>query len=457
MSSLSTATDRDIDVVWKAQPRQRFALKAQVDELFFGGAAGGGKSDLLLVDFLRGIEHGANHRGVLFRKTYPELQELIQRSHEIYPRIGEGGAVFSVQNKMWTFPGGSRLRFASLESDQDVHKYQGHQYTWIGWDELTNWATDYAYVYMISRLRSAAGVPTRVRAAGNPGGAGHAWVKARFIDGKEPERIYQDDETNMTRMFVPSKLADNEILMRNDPGYADRLKMLPPHLQRAYLEGDWDIFAGQAFEEWRYEKHVCTPFPLEPGWRKFASMDWGYNKPFSVGWWAIDNDGRYIRYREWYGCVEGERNKGLRMSAKEVAEQSLLMGAAEGVDEMVADPAIWNKMDSTPSIGEVFSDAGWRMERGINDRVSGLQRMHDLMKTTHHDGRPMLQVFSTCHSFIRTIPAMTIDEKRPEDVDTTGEDHIYDESRYALMAPWGRQARVQTFGTVSRVQTYDPL
>jgi hypothetical protein len=448
------------EAVWKAQPRQRVALKSDAFELFYGGAAGGGKSDYLLIDFLNGIEHGSAHRGVLFRRTYPELQELIRRSYEIYPRLGHGGAQFSKSDKIWTFPGGATLRFAQMESDADVHKYQGHQHTWQGWDELTNWPTDYPYVYMLSRLRSAEGIKVRVRAAGNPGGAGHAWVKARFIDGKEPERLYIDEDHGQTKVFIPAKLSDNAILMEADPGYADRLKMLPPHLQRAYLEGDWDIFSGQAFDEWRYDRHVIKPFKLEPHWVRFASMDWGYQKPFSIGWWAITGDGRFIRYREWYGCEATERNKGLKMAAETVARQSFEMSAGEGVDQMVADPAVWSKIDDTPSIAEIFADAGWKMERANNDRRSGLQRMHDLMKTNGHDGLPQLLVFATCTAFIRTIPLMTIDSKKMEDVDTTGEDHVYDEARYAAMSTQSRRAQDTYHSSMkaqSVVEEYAPV
>lgn len=449
------------ETIWQAQPRQRVALKSKAFELFYGGAAGGGKSDFLLIDFLNGVEHGAAHRGILFRRTYPELQELIRRSYEIYPRIGDGSATFNKGDKIWTLPGGATLRFSQMESDSDVHKYQGHQYTWEGWDELTNWPTDYAYVYMISRLRSAEGVPVRVRAAGNPGGVGHAWVKARFIDGKEPEKLYIDEDTGQTKVFVPAKLADNIILMQNDPGYKDRLALLPPHLRRAYLEGDWDIFAGQAFEEWRYEDHVVKPFALDPSWHRFVSLDWGYTKPFSIGWWAVTEEGRFIRYKEWYGCETSERDKGIKKPAVDVAREAWEMSAGDGVDYMVADTAIWNNIDGSPTTAQIFEDAGWRMEKANKDRISGLQRMHDLMQTKGSDGMPQLLVFSTCYAFIRTIPAMTIDEKHPEDVDTRSEDHVYDEARYALMSTQARAAQdkyhVLGASSMSYMDTYTPL
>ena len=209
-------------VVWEPQPRQARALSSDVDELFYGGAAGGGKSDFLLADYLSGVQYGSDHRGILFRRSYPELEELILRSHELYRPLG---ATWNKQERQWTFPTGATLKMRFLSTDMDVYNYQGHQYTWVGWDELTNWASDFCYVYMISRNRSAAGVPCYIRSAGNPGGVGHAWVKRRFIDVCASETIFYDEETERTRVFIPAKLEDNQILVKNDPGYEKRLDM----------------------------------------------------------------------------------------------------------------------------------------------------------------------------------------------------------------------------------------
>lgn len=442
--------------IWKPQTKQKIALASQSFELFFGGARGGGKSDYLLMDFVKGTEFGAAHRGVLFRRTNPELEELFRRSLELYPKLG---AEWKEKNRTWTFPGGSTLKFRFLERDGDVHRYQGHQYTWIGFDELTNWRNDSAYVYMISCARSADGVPVRVRSAGNPGSAGHAWVKGRFIDGREPYRIYTSDETELTQTFVPALLEDNKILDQGDPEYRKRLELLPDHLKRAYLYGDWDIFAGQVFEEWRYDQHVVRPFVIPPSWNRWASLDWGYAKPFSVGWWARSDDGVMIRYREWYGGDKAKRNTGIKMSATEVARKAWELSAVDGVTTLVADPAIWSKIDDTPSIADIFGAAGFTMVKGNNDRISGLQRMHDLMSTTGHDGKPMLRVFTSCLDFIRTIPLLVYDEKKPEDVDTDQEDHAYDEARYGIMYRAGRpeRSRIPRPTAVLKQKSYDPL
>jgi hypothetical protein len=231
------------EIVWKGNPKQELALRCPAFELFFGGARFGGKSDFLLADFLDGVDHGGKHRGILFRKTYSELEEILIRSRDIYGAIG---GQYAETKRTWTFPGGSTLKLRFIERDTDVHHYQGHQYTWIGFDELTNWATDYCYKYMFSCARSPDGLPVRVRSSGNPGSVGHAWVKGRFIDGVTPYHLFKDPYTGLTRTFIPSRLEDNEYA-RNDPDYELRLKNLPPHLYRAHRFGDWDVFIGQAF------------------------------------------------------------------------------------------------------------------------------------------------------------------------------------------------------------------
>lgn len=420
---------------WIPQPKQALALACPAFELFYGGAAGGGKSDYLLIDFLQGVQFGSKHRGILFRRSYPELEELILRSKELYIPIG---ATYSESKKTWTFSGGSTIKLRFLESDNDVHKYQGQQFTWIGFDELTNWPTDYVYMYMFSRARTPHAIPVRIRAASNPGGVGHAWVKRRFIEPTSPGNIYNDPVTKLTRCFIPAKLEDNPALMRNDPEYVQRLESLPPHLFRAYRHGDWDIFAGQIFEEFNRDVHVCKPFALDPAWFRYCSMDWGYYRPYSIGWWAVqplqDNLFRLIRYREMYGCEPGRPNTGLKRGAKDVAEEAWGISIVEGCQDMVADPACWSKSNDSQSIAEQFAAVGWRMERADNARIPGLIRVHDMLKATAEDGRPLLQVFNTCSAFIRTIPMLVADKRNPEDIDSDGEDHVYDDTRYALMS-----------------------
>jgi len=428
------------NVLWKPSYKQALALKSPAFELFYGGAAGGGKSDFLLMDYYAGVnKYGKHCRGILFRRTYGELEELLLRADEIYKPLG---GRFTQKNKTYTFPNGATLKFRYLEHDSDVKNYQGHQYTWIGFDELGNYPTDFAWRYMIIRCRSAAGVPCYMRGTGNPGEVGHAWIKSRFIDGYEPFKVHRVVESRgagkipITRSFIPSRLEDNPALMKNDPGYEDRMKLLPGHLYRAMRLGDWDIFAGQVFDEFRRGLHVVKPFALEPGeWKKFYAFDWGYSKPFSLGKWAVNSEGRMVRYGEWYGCEKGEVDVGVKMSTGEIAEKCWNMAVAEGVTELVADTAMWTKDKDGPSKIEYFEDCGFKTIQAKKDRVNGCAVFHQRLKTLCGEEQvPMLQVFDHCVDFIRTIPVLTPDPSNPEDVNSHLEDHIYDESRYAIMS-----------------------
>ena len=425
--------EKEVPRIWTPQPKQKIALECPADELFYGGAKGGGKSDFLLADFLRNLKYGSQHKGILFRRTYDEFAELQSRATEIYPKIG---AYYKKGERQWVFKTGATLRMRVLDRDADVHRYQGHQYTWIGFDELSEWATDYCYIYMFSCARSPHGVPVAIRGSGNPGRPGHVWLKHRFIDNKIALRLYWDPETEMYKTFIPALLDDNPILMQKDPGYEKRLKALPPHLYRAFRMGDWDIFAGQAFEEFRRELHVIHPIPLDPSWRRVASFDWGYARPYSIGWWAITHEGRALRYREMYGCEKGKHDVGIKKPSIDLARESWDISVAEGCKDIICDPSIFGKIDENPSVADNFAAVGWNIIKADNDRVSGLARVHDYLKSKASDGRPLMLIFETCYAWIRTIPVLIVDDKNPEDIDQQGEDHAYDDTRYFVMSEY---------------------
>ncbi len=437
------------DVIWQPQPRQAEALSCPAFELFFGGAKGGGKTDFLLGDYLSNFEEwGEAWKGILFRRSYKELDEIIWRSRQIIGKI-PGATYVGGDQMMWRipapdarYPGFATLRFRSLESDLDVGKYNGHQYPWIGFDELTEFPTSGPYEFILACCRSPEGAPCYVRATGNPGRPGHIWVKARFIDVANPFEIYEYapnpdyPEKKLTRCFIPSKLEDNQILMLNDPEYESRLMLQAPHLIKALRWGDWEIVIGQVFSEWSRDKHVIRQQQLGEGWYRFCSMDWGYAKPFSIQWWAVNEDGRLILYKEWYGAETGQPNVGVRMGAKDVATRAWAMSINENVNVMVADPACWSKVDDSPSVAETFSSVGFKMVKAVNDRRNGLMKMHELLQTTGHDGRPMLLVMDNCYNFLRTVPYLSADPRDPEDIDTDLEDHCYDSARYACMSEY---------------------
>lgn len=433
-------------LAWEPQtgPQSEAFVATWCEELFYGGAVGGGKSDLLLGDFAQDVDrYGRAWRGILFRRSYPRLEELMVRSREIYIPMG---AEWLKGERLWTFPSGATLKLRFLERDDDVWNYWGHQYAWEGWDELPEWDSMAPYRFMLARLRSAAHIPTkRVRATGNPGGRCHHEVMKYFrIDtqplGSEP---WQDPKTKHRKMFIKSKLADNKILMHNDPGYADRLEGTgSPQRVRALKEGDWTVVEGAFFPEFG-AKHIVEPCKLPAHWTRFRSFDWGSARPFSVGWWAVSDGeleqfpkGALVRYREWYGA--SGPNEGLRMTVEEVAAGIREREApGERIRYSVADPAIFRE-DGGPSFAERFANKGVIFSPADNSRVQGWdqirQRLRGVEDEVSGESVPLIYTFSTCKDSIRTLPALQHDTRKPEDIDTEMEDHAADEWRYGCMS-----------------------
>ena len=345
----------------------------------------------------------------------------------------------------------------------------------IGFDELTHFSWD-EYNYLFSRNRpNGPGTRVYIRATANPGGIGHGWVKARFISPAPPMTTIWDDvsiafpdghtETRrQSRIFVPSLVFDNPALLRNDPDYLTRLAAMPDAERNALLYGDWDTFSGQVFTEWRNDPdhyqdrrwtHVIKPFRIPDEWAVWCALDWGYSRPFAVGWYAVDRDRRLYHIREYYGCT-GTPNTGVKLEPSEVARQIKQIEADDpnlkGKQiHRVGDPAIWGS-DGTESIGALMERERVYFERGNNARIDGKMQIHHRL-AFDEDGIPMLYVFDTCKNYIRTVPALVYDTKNVEDVDTDGEDHIYDSCRYICMsnpiAPRSRAA--------AKPKPYDPL
>jgi len=440
--------------IWRPQKKQAALMARFEDEALYGGAAGGGKSDCALAEALRQADHPA-YRGLILRKTYPQLSELIDRSAAIYPAAFPG-ARYHEQKHCWTFPSGAKICFGAMQHAADRTNYQGKRYDFIDFDELTQFTWD-EYSYMFSRCRpGAAGTRCYIRAQANPGGIGHAWVKARFITPApplhtiwEPVTITRPDGVSETRwrsrVFVPSTVFDNEHLLRADPGYLTRLAGMPEAEKRALLYGDWDSFSGQVFTEWRNDPehyadhrftHVIDPFPVPADWSVWCAMDWGYSRPFSVGWYAVDRERRLYRIREYYGCT-GVPNEGVRMEPGAVARRIREIEAGDPnlrgrTIHRVGDPAIWGS-DGTESIGALMERERVFFEKGDNARIDGKMQVHHRLAFDGRRGLAKLYVFSTCRHFIRTVPALVYSASDVEDVDTAGEDHIYDELRYVCM------------------------
>jgi len=442
-----------MSIVWTPQPRQAMFQARGEDEALYGGAAGGGKSDCALAEALRQIEI-PHYRGLILRKTYPQLYELIDRSMEIYRRACPG-AKYNEQKHCWTFPSGSKIFFGAMQHTKDRTNYQGKRYDFIDFDELTQFRWE-EYSYMFSRNRpNGPGTRCYIRAQANPGGIGHGWVKERFITPAPPMTTIWDklsvrfpdgkEEVRWrSRIFVPSTVFDNRILLANDPEYLTRLASLPDADRKALLYGDWDSFSGQVFTEWRNDPshyldhrftHVIEPFQVPADWAIWCAFDWGFAAPFSVGWYAVDRERRLYRIREYYGC-SGVPNTGIKLDPSAVARK---IREIERDDQnlrgrtihRVGDPAIWASQ-GTESTGELMAREGVYFEKGDNSRISGKMQVHNRL-AFDESGVPKLFVFKTCENFIRTLPALVYSASDVEDVDTTGEDHAYDELRYVCM------------------------
>ena len=439
---------RPAPLKWRPQPGPQHAfVESEVFEVVYGGARGGGKTDAALGDFaLHAQDFGAAAKGLLVRRTRTALEPTIERARRIF---GPFGAAWGEQKSRFTWPSGAVLYFRHLDRDADADLYQGHDYTRVYIEELTQFVDERPVAKLKATLRSASGAPSGFRATCNPGGPGHGWVKAKYID-RGAWRIVA--EAGLTRVFIPARVADNPELLANDPLYIARLKQSgSAELVRAWLEGDWNIIEGAFFDKWS-ESNIVRPFTIPAPWTRFRSFDWGYAAPFSVGWWCVVSDpcfvktsqgepitlprGALVRYREWYGS-NGKANEGLRLEAEAVAAGILKREAGATIAYGVADPSIFRE-DGGPSIGERFRRAGLNFRPADNTRigkVGALSGWDQLRARIVGDGEtPMLYVFDTCRDFIRTVPVLQHDPARPEDLDTDGEDHVADEARYGCLS-----------------------
>lgn len=407
--------------------QQMAFVESTAFETLYGGAAGGGKSYGQLVDALLFAAKYAGSMQLVLRRTFPELERsLIRESRLMYPKEA---CTYNESKKMWTFRNGSTIEFGYLDRDADVTQYQSAQYNIIRFDELTHF-TEFMYTYMISRVRAANPYPKQLKCSTNPGSVGHAWVKARFVDHYPAGNVLIPDPSGKgnDRIYIPAKVQDNLFLMDTDPNYVSRLEMLGEETRKALLDGDWNVFKGQYFKEWRYDKHVCEPFAIPSYWYRFCSMDWGYNDPCAVLWYAVNPEGRIYVYRETY---ERERK------ASEVALDNVRLSKAEGIHYCATSPDAWNKTGGDDLHGECKAETmislGWPVLRADNDRKNGWDRVREYLADAA-DGIPMLQIFSTCSNLIRTLPGLVYDDKRVEDVSDECEDHAPESLRYGLMS-----------------------
>ena len=476
--------------IWIAKAgSQRRYLSCPHFEALYGGTRGPGKSDCLLMDYAQHVGRGFERhwRGIIFRQTYPQLSEIIEKSirwfSQIFPNANYNKAAHT-----WEFADGEQLIFRHMDDPADYWNYHGHEYPFIGWEEVTTWPDDRCYVAMMSCCRSSrAGMPRKYRANANPWGVGHHWVKERFVTPapsgtviypcygpncgwagpKEDVQIANGrwicpkcgtwGSLNRLRVMVSGHYAENTSLTEADPDYIVNLQSQTDEAKRkAWLEGDWNIAAGSYFGDlWSSAHHVVESFDVPATWLINRSFDWGSSRPFSVGWWAQSDGteatmrdgtkrswprGTLFRIAEWYGW-NGRANEGLRMLASEIArgvlEHEKAMGLSGRVKAGPADSSIFEESNGKCIADEMArSGVAWaRSDKSPGSRAVGAELMRSLLAAGRESKveKPALLVFDTCRHFIRTVPVLPRDEKKPDDIDTDAEDHVWDETRYRIL------------------------
>lgn len=510
--------DGDVNVVWEPLPgSQVLALSAPVNHILYEGTRGPGKTDTQLMRFRRNVGRGYGKfwNGIIFDRQYKNLEDIISKSQRWFGEFDDG-ASFSAAGGggRWKWPTGEKLTFRHIKKPGDYWHYHGHEYPFIGWNELTKYPTSELYEAMMSCNRTsfipesnpvyvdrrdfARGlwslvgkshpyamrmllpeIPLEVFSTTNPFGPGHNWVKRQFIDVAAPgevvekkinvfnPRTQEREDVTRTQVRIFGSYKENRFL---SPEYVAELESInDENKRRAWLWGDWDVVAGGAFDDlWRQDIHVIPRFKIPSGWHLDRSMDWGSTHPFWVGWWAVANGetiklsngkkftpvrGSLILFNEWYGSKEIGTNKGLLMSAKDVAmgvkkieKQLKEMKYVDGtIYAGPADNQISNVHErNTDTIEKIMADNGVRWtesDKGHGSRKNGLQLFRDRLQASVTGEGPGIYFMSHCQAASNTIPVLPRDEDDPDDVDTSAEDHPWDGTRYRVLAGVNRTAR----------------
>lgn len=454
-------------VAWAPQAGSQTAfLSCPVFECLYAGTAGLGKTSALLMDFAQfvGRGYGRAWRGVLFRRTFPQLRNAIDETKKFFPRIFPS-ATYNEVDKLWKFPRGEELVLRFMEKPSDYWNYHGWEIPWVGFEELTTWPTDECWKKIQSRCRSPhRGLPLRVRGTTNPSGPGHNWVKARYNlpvpPGKMHTGIIREKVEGLTkeRIAIRGHWKENKILLEANPDYPATLAQAAtsPSELAAWLHGSWDVVSGGMFDDvWAPKVHVVDPFPIPSSWTITRAFDWGSAKPFSVGWWARSDGtsaetptgelhtrpGDMFRILEWYGWT-GRPNKGLRLSDSAIAagivERELVNHLHGRVRPGPADSAIFVPADGENTArtmakpvrirGREYPGVTWQpCKKGAGSRASGWALIRDMLEAAaaYPREKPGLFVFSNCRQFVRTVPTLPRDDRKPDDVDTDAEDHCF--------------------------------
>lgn len=437
-------------------PRQSACFLSEATEILYGGAAGGGKSHTMRVIAIILALDVPNIQIYLFRRVFADLaknhiegasgfaallSELIQSK---FVRISESEI---------TFKNGSKIYLCHCQHEKDMIKYQGAEINVLLIDELTHFS-EKIYKFLRGRCRIGSLVVSEkykaklplILCGSNPGGVGHQFVKETFIDNCKPMEVREmkPEEGGMLRQFIPAKLQDNPTMMKNDPFYANKLIGLGGALARAMLDGDWDAIEGCYFDQFDKDLHVLEPFLIPGDWARIRGFDWGYSRPFATLWAAVSDGssvmcdgikrsfprGSLIFYREYYGYT-GKANEGLKLSNKEIAEETIKSQQGEKMSDMVADPAIFD-VSRGKSIAEELAENGCHYREADNKRINGWQQIRS--RLIGEDGKPLIYFTKDCKNLLRTLPIMQYDPSKPEDLDSDLEDHAVDTLRYVCMS-----------------------
>jgi hypothetical protein len=457
----------------KPSPKQEMFLKAVAKVVIFGGSRGGGKSWAVRCKAIILALAYAGIKIMIVRKTYPELIANHIKPLKETLHIGQKGSIakYNDSKKEITFMNGSTILFGYCDTDKDIDRYQGTEVDVLFIDEATHHSEEIIKKFMAC-VRGVNNFPKRIYLTCNPGGKGHGYIKRIAIDRKFEEGENPDDY-----VFIQSLVTDNKALMREQPDYIKQLEALPNALREAWLNGRWDIFSGAFFEEMRLTPdpqkchdagitveealqehrwtHVIKPFDIPKHWKIYRSYDFGYGKPFSICWYAVDENDVAYMILELYGCTQTP-NEGVRWSASQQfdkvceieREHPWLKGKTI---QGVADPSIWDGSKGISVAEEADKHQLW-FDKGVNDRIAGWQQVHERLKFDEN-GYAMLYFFDTCKHAIRTLPLMMYDEHKAEDLDTDLEDHIADSLRYfCMMRPIAPRIVEE-----KEVHLYDPL
>ena len=429
----------------KGLPNKRQAefFCSQARHTAYGGARGGGKSWAMRRKFVLLSLANPDLNLLLLRRTLPELRE-----NHMVPLLKElsGIAKYNATDRVFSFPNGSRIKLGYCDAENDVYQYQGQEYDVIGLEEATHFTEAQMRFITTCNRTVKKNFSPRMYYTCNPGNVGHGWVKRLFID-----KLYYGGERAADYAFIPARIWDNPVLLAADPDYVRQLESLPEDLRRAHLDGDWNVHAGQYFREFLRELHIVDAFGIPAWYKRFRSIDWGYNDPCCTLWHAVDPDGHVYTYRELY----------IREThAADVAAKICELSKGEEIAYTVASPDMWQKRGAVlkaeggfegESIAELFALSGVPLTPADNSRVAGWQRVRSYLAKAP-DGKPWWQVFSACENLIRTLPLLIYDQHNREDVGE-GEDHAPEALRYGLMS---RPGRTQIH-LIKTPKPYDPL